>query len=178
MVIKIFHGSKHRDIAKLNFKYSRRNLDFGKGVYFTTNFKQAKERSCQHSNCGAVYESLIDLDKYKVLYLDKNSNDKIYIYYLCRLEMENIAVEAIKGFEDADIIIGDMLDGKIKNFKCLAEKFNEGDISISEFEKHIKEFSESYNQICIKTQQTLDDVNLNFKLVVKTVKQDGKIIEI
>ena len=57
--MKLYHGTKCRNITKFDFEHSRTDVDFGKGVYFTPDFKQAMEWSCKNKTTfGAVYESI------------------------------------------------------------------------------------------------------------------------
>ena len=70
-----------------------------------------------------------------------------FVFYLCRIDLEDIAKDLIEGFKDADIIMGKMLDGSVIQFEKNAEKFNAGDISYEEFSDKIKLFDDK-DQIC------------------------------
>ena len=60
--MKVYHGSSSRSITKFDLRHSlRTNLDFGKGIYFTTNIEQAIAWSCRNKPVGAVYECEIAL---------------------------------------------------------------------------------------------------------------------
>lgn len=177
--MKLYHGSPYRNINHFDFRHNRRgDLDFGKGVYFTSNFEQAKEWSCNKKKTGAVYECDIDLSSFKIIHYNSRENeDLLYILYLCRIGLEDIAVETINGFDKADIIAGLMLDGRTVDFRIIAEKFNEGDISFDEFSKQTKLYENVFDQFCIKTQRVLDMVNVSISNVYYTKKEQG-IIEI
>ena len=104
--MKVFHGTKYRNIDEFKDLKKRNNLDFGHGIYFTTCFDQAKKWSCKHSSSGAVYECAIDLSTLSVLNLTHNVESTHYLLYLCRIDLENVAEETINGFNSADVIIG------------------------------------------------------------------------
>ncbi len=174
--MKLYHGSKSRKITEFNFYHSRRTLDFGKGVYFTTNFDQAKEWSCKHNKEGAVYECEIDFSNFNVLTFPEKSEDLIYVLYLCRIDLEEIA-DTVDGFTTADVIMGLMLDGNMRGFEELAEQFNEGDISYEFFSEQIKLYENGYDQVCIKTKAALEQVNASIEKIYYTQK-NKKVVEI
>ena len=160
--MKLYHGSKSRKITEFNFYHSRRSLDFGKGVYFTTNFDQAKEWSCKNNKEGAVYECEIDFSNFNVLSFPEKSEDLIYVLYLCRIDLEDVA-DTVDGFENADVIMGMMLDGNIQDFEQLAEQFNEGNIPYELFSEQIKLYENGYDQVCVKTKPALEQVNISIE---------------
>lgn len=175
----LYHGSSYRTITKFNFNHSRtKGLDFGKGIYFTTNFEQAKEWSCKYSNKGAVYECELDLSKFNVLSYEDKAEDLIYVLYLCRINLEDVATDTVENFDKADIISGLMLDGNVPNFCEIAEKFNEGDISYEELYNRAKLYENVYNQICIKTEVALEAINANIRKVYYTQKTKNIISEV
>lgn len=173
--MKVYHGSSSRHIKKFNFRHSRKTLDYGRGIYFTTNFDQAKEWSCKYRSVGAVYECEIELDHFKLLTLHSKKEDLIYLLYLCRIGLEDIAKESIDSFEEADIVYGLMLDGKMDEFSEFAEQFNDGSISYEEFSEKVKLFRYPYNQLCIKSKKALEQINAVIKQVYYTKKQQRKI---
>ena len=170
--MKVYHGSSSRDITKFSFRHSRRNLDFGKGVYFTTNFDQAKEWSCKYSKEGAVYQCEVDFSNFKVLSFREKTEDLIYVLYLCRIDLEEIA-DVVDGFATADVITGLMLDGNMKEFEKIAAQFNEGDISPEDFTEQIKLYENGYDQICIKSKAALKHINTSIERVYYTQKSMG-----
>lgn len=176
--MRLYHGSSSRDIKQFSFKNSRKKLDFGKGVYFTSNFEQAKEWSCHHGKQGAVYECELDLSRFKLLMFDKEEANLIYILYLCRIGLEEIVPDAVDDYNQADIIIGPLLDGSIKGFEKLAEQFNAGDLSFSNFSDQIKLFTNGKNQYCIKTINALKAVNASIQKVYFTKRIHKNKIDI
>ena len=92
------------------------------------------------------------------MYKDDDLN---FVFYLCRIDLEDIAKDLIEGFKDADIIMGKMLDGSVIQFEKNAEKFNAGDISYEEFSDKIKFFDDK-DQICFKTQRVMDLLNKSY----------------
>lgn len=174
----LYHGSSSRGITKFSFKNCRNDCDFGKGIYFTTNFEQAKDWSCKYSKTGAVYECEVDLSRFSVLSYWEKVEDLVYILYLCRINLEEIAPDAVDDFDKADIICGLMLDGNVPNFREFAEKFNEGDISYEEFYKQVKLYENGYNQICIKSKAALEAINASIQKVHYTQKAGRSISEV
>lgn len=64
-----------------------------------------------------------------------------------------------EGYDDADVIYGLMLDGTIADFRQLAEKFIEGDVTIPEVIAQTKLHKHGRNQICVKTETALEVIN-------------------
>ena len=173
----IYHGSDCANIESFEFGHSRIDLDFGKGVYFTTNLEQAKIWSCKNSAHGAVYECDIDITALNVLYLEGKANEDLaYTLYLCRIELEDVAKDTIANFEEADLIWGELLGGSIKKFKKAAEKFNEGNISYENFTSRMKLYNNSNNQICIKSEYALQLVNNGIRNIYFTEKHEDEIV--
>lgn len=172
--MKLFHGSSSRNITQFSFRHSRRNLDFGKGIYFTTNFEQAKMWSCKYSKEGAIYECEVDLSNFNILSLYEKTEDLIYVLYLCRIDLEEIA-DVVGGFATADVIMGLMLDGNIKGFEELAEQFNEGNISNDAFAEQIKLYENGYDQVCIKTPAALKQVNASIEKIYYTQRHESVV---
>ena len=156
--MKFYHGTDNRNIERFVMFNKSPKKDFGKGVYLTTNIEQAKEWSCKYSVTGAVYEFDINLENLKQLDLS-NVEDLYYVIYLCRINLEDIAKETIDNFDNADIVSGFMLDGSIGDFEKIAELFNEGELSYDEFYSKINMFDKDKNQICVKTEQGLAEIN-------------------
>lgn len=173
--MKVYHGSSSRSITKFDLRHSlRTNLDFGKGIYFTTNIEQAIAWSCRNKSVGAVYECEIDITGFSVLNLDKKDEDLLYVLYLCRIGLEDYA-DTVDGFENADIVMGLMLDGKVKKFEDLAERFNTGDVPYDKFYEQVELYSNGYDQICIKSKDALQQINTSIKKVYYTQKTMGNI---
>lgn len=172
--MKLYHGTSCRDIKQFDLNKGRKNIDFGKGVYFTSSFQQALEWSCRHSSNGAVYECELDLSAFSGLNFSAEDEDVYYYVYLCRLDLEDIVPDAIDNTEGLDYVQGVMLDGKIRGFEQIAEKFNEGDITIDEFKQAV-EFWENKNQVCIKSEQAIAAVNASILKVYFTVKTPKEV---
>lgn len=140
--MKIYHGTQHQNIKGFDFDHIRtqRYLDFGSGVYFTTNFQQAIDWSCKPTGEGAVYECEIDPKQVGLNILEYKENDA-------------------ESYDDADVIYGLMLDGTIADFRQLAEKFIEGDVTIPEVIAQTKLYECGRDQICVKTETALEVIN-------------------
>lgn len=173
--MKLYHGSSSRNITAFSFKNARAECDFGKGVYFTTNFEQAKAWACKHSSTGAVYECDIDLSGFRVLSYNKLDDDLAFVLYLCRQGLEELAADDIDEFRNADVIAGAMLDGNVPGFKEIAEKWSFNEISYSEFYDQINLYKNDYNQVCIKTKEALETINAAI-LKIHYIEKSGNII--
>ena len=149
----LYHGSKDPNITEFKLINKRNNLDFGIGVYLTTNQKQAEQWARKD---GTVY--VYDIDISGLYVKDYKDEDLNYVFYLCRIALEDVARETIDGFDNADIIVGKMLDGSVHEFEAVAEKFNEGDITYEELIRWIRLFDKK-DQFCFKTQRALDFLN-------------------
>ena len=122
----LYHGSNCSDILEFKLMNSRKNLDFGKGVYLTASKKQAEKWALKYKN-GTVY--VFDVDFKDLHIVEYKDEDLDYVLYLCRIDLEDVAKEVIDEFDKADIISGMMLDGTTKKIEKTAAKFNDGDIS-------------------------------------------------
>lgn len=177
--MKLYHGTHCRNIKNFDVKYSRDKTDFGKGIYFTTNFEQAKEWSCRNKiKRGAVYECDIDLSEFEILNYDEPDEDLLYVLYLCRIGIEEIALECVEKFDSADIVIGTMLDGGIQDFNDWAEAFNKGDITEDEFCTKVRLYGKQNNQICVKTEDTLENINQSITKIYYTKKSVNGSIKV
>ena len=172
--MKLYHGTKCRNITKFDFEHSRKEVDLGKGIYFTSDFEQAEFWSCHYGDIGAVYECDIDLSKFKILSYNPIDEDLIYILYLCRIGLEEIVPDSVSEFENADIISCLMLK-KIERFLADAESFNEGIDTQEEFSEKIRFFNKKPEQLCIKSDFALEEINNSIKKVYHTKKENGKI---
>ena len=113
--MKLYHGSRNKELKKFDFEYdSSSTFDFGKGIYFTSNFERAKAWSCHENGEGAVYEIDIDFtsaDLNKKIF-SKDEDDIYYVLYICRLGMSELAPEFVDDFEKYDVVVGPVLRGK------------------------------------------------------------------
>lgn len=173
--MKVYHGTSNRKITEFKDMKLRNNLDYGSGVYFTSNFEQALAWSCKHSEEGAVYESEIDLSTLSVLDYKNEQEDLFYLLYLCRIDLEDVAKETIDGFDEADVVYGLMLDGKTQKFEKLAEQFNEGDLTYKEFYEKIKLHGTPKDQLCLKSDDAINMINVGLQRVFYT-RNNGKTV--
>lgn len=174
----LYHGSKDSDIEEFVLRNREiPNLDFGKGVYFTSHFEQAQQWACRNGTPGVVYECDVDLSRLTTLPLDDFDNEDIYyVLYLCRIGLEEIAPDAVEGFDNADVIYGYMLDGHTKKFEKYAESFNEGDLSFADFKEKTKLFGVDKDQYCFKTESAIKILNAGFQKIHLVEKQGESYI--
>lgn len=174
----LYHGSKYSDIDEFVIQdHELRNLDFRKGVYFTSHFEQAQQWACKDGTSGVVYECDVDLSKLTALPLVNSDDEGIYyILYLCRIGLEEIAPDAVDGFDDADVIYGYMLDGCTKKFEKYAELFNAGELSFADFRGKTKLFRADKDQYCFKTESAIKILNAGFQKIYLVEKQGENYI--
>lgn len=172
--MKIYHGTNERNLPFLDDIKKRFDLDFGNGIYLTSNIDQAIEWSCRHQNEGAVYEYEIDLSALKELKLSIAEDDYYYLCYLCKINLEFIAKETIDNFEDADVVYGCMIKN-VKKFKDKAEEFNEGNINLEEF-KNITKIHNAKDQFCFKKEKAINLVNEGIQKIYYTERKNTEII--
>lgn len=159
-IIKLFHGTTKTNLKYLDKIKSKKDNDFGSGLYFTSNLEQAKNWSIKKGKAkGAVYEIEIDLNKIplKVIKYDKEKFNELC--YHCRNKSEEQAKEFIEDFENADIIYGRML-GSIHLFKKYMNELHGNNFSILKNQDKIK--SINYNVKC--DIMTFEDLEKKIKL--------------
>ena len=127
----LYHATEEQGIDEFDLKHTRKKRNgFWIRVYLTSNYIQAKKWSCKNKKQeGAVYVFDINFKGTKIILkkFNRTEEDLYYVLYLCRLELEDIACFACDKFDNVDIVVGPLLDGKMRDeFIPLAEKFNEG----------------------------------------------------
>ena len=109
----VYHGSTI-EIRKPDLKYSRNNLDFGKGFYVTTFKDQAEKwalRKSVRENTSAIvniYE-IGDMEKFRVKTFDEAGSDWLNFVCDCR-NGKSVA-------SDYDVVIGNVADDEV--IKCV-----------------------------------------------------------
>ena len=160
-IVKLYHATNYKNIKKFKIvKKEKRFCELGEGVYFTSNLAQAKSFGKKF-----IYEIDIDLDLFNC-YEHIQNEDFIYLCYLCRIGLEDIAKETIDKFEGYDIVISPVL-AKVEKFTIKSELFNEGDIDYNEIKKYFK-LHKGMNQYCLKTKKVLSYINEKGFLMYKT----------
>ena len=175
--MKLYHGSPNRNIKKFKIIPRENNTpEFGDGIYFTSNIKQAKLWSCSNSKQGAIYEIDIEINKLKGKKLE--SDDLFYyLSYLNRINLNDLIDDCLDELNGVAYFFGKMLKD-INNFKIYGEKFNNGDIELDEFKKQTKCFEKRYNQYCFKTKEAIDLINDSLDKIYYTsrVKKNIEIV--
>ncbi len=169
--MKLYHGTSDRNIKKFRIIPRKHNPpEFGDGVYFTSNYKQAEKWSINDSDVGAVYVVDVDLNELNGLDLDNCSDRDLYAYiaYLNRINLRDIAIECLDELDDKDYIKGQVLIC-LKDFYPLAKGFNKGKKSIEDFKKLIK-VSKTFNQYCFRSEKALRLINKSIVEVKYTHK--------
>lgn len=165
--VTLYHGSPDI-IPKFQITdKSRSRTDFGLGVYFTTNREQAKEWSIRGAGVkhGYVYEVKFDLRTIKSgtvrlkSFLDYNE-EFIETFTYCRAFGTN--PDNIKGY---DMIYGLMLDSGGYTIQEICDGYTLGKYTMQQVKSKLMTF-ENKDQICIKSQDILD--NLKIERVYET----------
>lgn len=152
-MMEVYHASpvavEHPDTV-----HSRAYLDFGPGFYVTTLHEQAEKYAARFIRRGKdailnTYELADDLSRWKVIEFERYNEAWLDFVAECR---------AGRTAGDYDIIIGGIANDKV--FRTV-ELYFAGDISKEECLRRLV-FEEPNNQICIRTQQVLNEC-LTFK---------------
>ncbi len=144
----VYHGS-YTEISAPDIKYSRINLDFGRGFY-VTDIKEQAEKWCQKFIRGgqngiiSAYElnnSMVE--KCRVLRFDTFSGEWLDFIVDCRNGADNF---------DYDIIIGGAADDKVFNTcELYIKKYIDKNTALDRLR-----YEKPNNQICLKNQKTID----------------------
>lgn len=161
----VYHGSTEV-IERPDVVHSKKYLDFGQGFYLTTYEKQARKWAVrkgmrkEKTAIVNVYELSEEWDRFRVLSFEQE-NEK-WIDFVCACRKGNPLNK------DYDIIIGNVADDDV--FKTVDMYFR----GIWDKKKVLEElqYCKMNDQICIVTQNTLDQV-LNFQKAYE-VRTDGK----
>jgi hypothetical protein len=174
--ITLYHGSKDGSINSFSLNVGRPDVDFGRGVYFTTKLQQAIDWSVKHADCGYVYVCEFDPEDLKILEYRKNCDDFAEIIHLCRIDLEELACDFIEGFEQADCVYGCLVDGGKPHLEELANQYNEGDIPFSTFYEELDAilYTSDKDQLCIKTIAGLQKITI--REIIQTTKPSKKVL--
>lgn len=165
--MKLYHGSKNVNLRSFEPKYnSFGTRDFGDGIYFTSDFQKAIERSCKDSKRGAVYEIDINFEEsgLNIKCFENDCDDLYYLFYICRIGLPELAVDFVDDFEKYDVITGPVLcgtneKGGIYRYVDIAEQFNNGDITFKDLRTKTKLFGNFFDQWCFKTERAIEYIN-------------------
>lgn len=203
MNMRLYHGTNEINLKYLSCINSKKDNDFGIGLYLTSNEEQAKIWAKQKAkrtgtDIGAVYESEIDVDNIslKTLKYAKDEEDYNYLIYICRCEAESVANETITNFKNVDIIYGPMVRN-IAKLKCAIRRFHGDDIPIlsmkdkiksinyniecdvatfEDLERKINLYGDENNQYCFKSDKAIELFNKGIKKVTYIKQNNGEII--
>ena len=134
--------------------HSRAFLDFGPGFYVTTLQEQAVKYGARFTNRGKeailnIYELADDLSQWKIIEFKRY--DEVWLDFVTECRQG-------RGVGDYDIVIGGIANDKV--FRTV-DLYFAGDISKEECLRRLI-FEEPNNQICIRSQQVLNE-SLTFK---------------
>lgn len=151
--MKLYHGS-YIEIKEPNLKYSRSNVDFGRGFYMTPIYEQAVSWSRKFKrqgkrgiiSCFSFNESAYQ--ELKVLKFDSYSEEWLDFIILCRSERDT---------SDYDIVVGGVADDKVFN---TIELYFEHLIDKKEAIARLR-FEKPNLQICFRSERVIEKY-LNF----------------
>lgn len=130
-------------------KHSRAYLDFGPGFYVTTLQDQAVKYGARFTNRGKdailnIYNLADNLSKWKVVKFERY--DEAWLDFVTECRQGRVV-------GDYDVVIGGIANDKV--FRTV-DLYFAGDISKEECLSRLI-FEEPNNQICIRSQQVLDE---------------------
>lgn len=165
-IIKLYHGTPVDNIEKFDISASRKSfLDFGVGIYFTTNEDQAMLWSIKHSDNGVVYEVEIDASKLNILQYLTYSNDFIHTFCFCRAGFEDILTELGK----CDAVYGYVIDNDKEAITTKTNDYVLGLATPASVRNSIKVYDDK-DQLCIKSQEVLDGIKIKRKRYTKYIQ--------
>ncbi len=154
MQMKLYHGSDKKIICP-KLEYARDNLDFGKGIYFTTYKEQAEKwamrKKLRYGKSAIVNVYHFEIDSSIIRVMDfKEETEQWLDYVLACRKGSNI-------YKQYDIVIGPVADDDV--FKVI-DFYSKGIWTKERVIKEIRYFKKN-NQVCI-LNQTIIDTNLKF----------------
>lgn len=172
--ISIYHGTPCESIRQFTILADARSrLDYGKGVYFTTNREQAKKWSVRGEGVsnGYVYEVKLDYrlilqGKFRLKQFLEYNDEFINTYTYCRTYGKDF--DTILGY---DVIYGLMIDGKGDAIIKECGDFALGKISRTELKRKLHILQDS-DQLCIKNTELLH--RLEIRKIYKTEVIKGR----
>ncbi|WP_026523461.1 MULTISPECIES: DUF3990 domain-containing protein [unclassified Butyrivibrio] len=170
-MIKLYHGSPCQNITKFNIDYSRNELDFGKGIYFTTDEEQAKQWSLKGNvGSGAVYEISINPSLMNIKRYTTYSDEFIETFCLCRVGLEDTIPDLCK----YDAIYGYMLDHDSSRIIKYTNDYVMGIADAATVRANLRLFDHR-NQFCIKKQELLDSLKIHRIMFTKRIPNSREI---
>ena len=164
-MLTLYHGSPNMNIKKFDISYSRKSfLDFGIGIYFTTNIEQAMLWSIKKSTIGAVYEVPFIFSELNVKQYLTYSNEFIKTFCLCRAGFEKEVFE----IADCDAVYGYVIDNDKEVIVKKTYDYAIGKITEANVRSSIR-LMEGKDQVCIKKQSILN------KMMVKNIRLNERV---
>lgn len=155
-IVRLYHGSDKLNINKFDISYSRHSfLDFGRGIYFTTNEEQAMLWSIRSNNIGAVYTIELDTSELNIKQYLTYSNDFIHTFCLCRAGFEDVVTD----IQNIDAVYGYVIDNDKAAITKHTNDYYLGKANATQVRANIKVF-EAKDQFCIKNQKVLDSLSI------------------
>ena len=197
--MEFFHATYRDDFDYIDKKYSKKNNDFGEGLYLSTNIDQAiawARKKLKKKGKGVIYVSDFNINKkiFNELSYEKNERLFNYIYYNCRNKTEESMDLVDSDYNKYDVIYGPMIDDvnqfewalrrfhgkniKIMNIKNLKITIKENSSvfinSIEELATYLKFFDKNNYQYCLKSDPIIYYFNRGIKRII-LVNKNGNI---
>ena len=121
--MKLYHGS-NVIIEKPDLGLGRKNIDFGRGFYLTTEKSLAKKWACgRFEDSPFITEYYLSLQDLTIYFFGYN---QIWLDYIICNRLERELPKKLKFLEDVDMLIGPIVDDKL--FKII-ELYEQGFLS-------------------------------------------------
>ena len=155
----LYHGT-NRLFDKFDLAKSFLGKDFGRGVYLTTSYEQAKEwaqKKARKTGKPYVYtydipdKFLTDSKHYKILqFLTYNKEWADYLV-ACRIDLEETS---------HDIVYDRMADNTYEELTDVLYGYHLGNVSLTVLLMTVRQRNKEYDQYCFKTRRVVDIVNV------------------
>lgn len=178
----VYHGTL--DLYKeslengINLSHSKNNLDFGKGFYTTSNYKQAVKFALKRAEFSGNKPLIISYEINKEIMYQFASNCLFFNYtdekwyefvFNNRVKNGNIISEFHNKNCMYDIVYGSVADGAIG---LLTRKARDNQVDFQEFVKSVKPY-DNYNQLSFHTNNSLKALMLSNIEIIENKKEDA-----
>lgn len=145
----LYHGSCKK-FTNFELKYAKEGKDYGKGIYFTPNYDQAKKWAARKKGKGYIYiieipdEIFLD-SEYNILNLNHYNKEWADIIVACRSFFYE---------PDYDIIYGKMADGRFWELEEYIDDYRNGKLKLASFILGVR-CKQEYMQYCFKSEKAV-----------------------
>lgn len=154
----LYHGSG-KDFLSFDLDRARGGKDFGKGIYLTTCYEQAKTWAISKAHGGQGFVYTVDVDK--SLFTDYKHYSILSLPSYNKEWADFIAKSRLEFYETTyDIVFGKMADNNYDDLSNYLERYYiTGDCSIAMLLMSIRQRNTDYDQYCFKTERAVALLN-------------------